>query len=790
MMKAIPNQHLLRERLHDPVVSQWILRKLKERRDCQAPDYEELEEFFFNDVSLARLIEADDPDVLPQIFHLVRKERFHAVSELMVRRWPQWKAATAGGAAPIIALNCPDRALSVFDAYLKDPGDSYDIDKVHGIAKSLCLIAPERGRELSGVIVSSVTESPQDFVRDTLFEEAFFLAWTHELPAWREILLPVLEAGDPRKLDRICSRLSKVGGLRGLIRARVEGYAEQSFESISWMFRPGAPLKEIDELLDDPDSEFGRRVVPLLQKYGAESSGSTVARISDLVRTRDPRREDVPSATGQMFLALLAETFVIDRPDASVLDIHEFLRRLALELYPHPFQGELCDRIASFPRDQVVDALRGYLPEHVDSNAELHLVRMMQRLAWPEFVPLLIDLVGEDGGDSVCEDAARALERIGEPAEREILERWKDLDPSQRIYLGDVLGEIGGAETVDHLVRLFPTMRGRDLELWCDWAESIPDVRLLELLDPELKRHHPAVENAFLTIATVLGVDHPQLAAVRERSEKQRREFQQRRSEGILAPLATGKPTLRMELECPECGDVNCYDVKELFIDPDHRTKDPYIADEFACVSCGRFTDLKIGSRADLALIAETVKIVAAKRSNSPYESPLKFVGMTIEGGRRVTPGEAIGYYRSLVEKNPNSVEAHLGLGNCYYHVNRKRQAAECFRHCLVLDEACPEAALSLGRCLRDQGQREAAYRILRDAYRRRAQWTFHRLRGASPLDLELDVVELIENLRPEIAPDDPPFLAPRASVSRTKVGRNDPCPCGSGKKYKKCCGG
>ncbi|MBA1334938.1 MAG: hypothetical protein HPY66_0559 [Firmicutes bacterium] len=25
---------------------------------------------------------------------------------------------------------------------------------------------------------------------------------------------------------------------------------------------------------------------------------------------------------------------------------------------------------------------------------------------------------------------------------------------------------------------------------------------------------------------------------------------------------------------------------------------------------------------------------------------------------------------------------------------------------------------------------------------------------------------------------------------TRTKIGRNDPCPCGSGKKYKKCCGG
>ena len=25
--------------------------------------------------------------------------------------------------------------------------------------------------------------------------------------------------------------------------------------------------------------------------------------------------------------------------------------------------------------------------------------------------------------------------------------------------------------------------------------------------------------------------------------------------------------------------------------------------------------------------------------------------------------------------------------------------------------------------------------------------------------------------------------------INENKVGRNDPCPCGSGKKYKKCCG-
>jgi SWIM/SEC-C metal-binding protein len=28
-----------------------------------------------------------------------------------------------------------------------------------------------------------------------------------------------------------------------------------------------------------------------------------------------------------------------------------------------------------------------------------------------------------------------------------------------------------------------------------------------------------------------------------------------------------------------------------------------------------------------------------------------------------------------------------------------------------------------------------------------------------------------------------------KTSIAEEKIGRNDPCPCGSGKKYKKCCG-
>jgi SWIM/SEC-C metal-binding protein len=48
-----------------------------------------------------------------------------------------------------------------------------------------------------------------------------------------------------------------------------------------------------------------------------------------------------------------------------------------------------------------------------------------------------------------------------------------------------------------------------------------------------------------------------------------------------------------------------------------------------------------------------------------------------------------------------------------------------------------------------------------------------------------------------EVEPDKPEDTAdmdlllntPETYVAEKTVGRNDPCPCGSGKKYKKCCG-
>ena len=62
-------------------------------------------------------------------------------------------------------------------------------------------------------------------------------------------------------------------------------------------------------------------------------------------------------------------------------------------------------------------------------------------------------------------------------------------------------------------------------------------------------------------------------------------------------------------------------------------------------------------------------------------------------------------------------------------------------------------------------------------------------IQGAEKEDFKpRDVFEkFLQNSQPE--PFDDSQLNYVPVRTEPKIGRNDPCPCGSGKKYKKCCG-
>jgi hypothetical protein len=54
---------------------------------------------------------------------------------------------------------------------------------------------------------------------------------------------------------------------------------------------------------------------------------------------------------------------------------------------------------------------------------------------------------------------------------------------------------------------------------------------------------------------------------------------------------------------------------------------------------------------------------------------------------------------------------------------------------------------------------------------------------------IALDQRLMLHGFKPVFFPDESEVEEEPQPVASSKVGRNDPCPCGSGKKYKKCCG-
>lgn len=72
------------------------------------------------------------------------------------------------------------------------------------------------------------------------------------------------------------------------------------------------------------------------------------------------------------------------------------------------------------------------------------------------------------------------------------------------------------------------------------------------------------------------------------------------------------------------------------------------------------------------------------------------------------------------------------------------------------------------------------------ELYNNTRQWA---LKGHTPNELFQKEKKFLKPLPETRFEEKQPIAKVIDLATRTKVGRNDPCPCGSGKKYKRCCG-
>ena len=603
----------------------------------------------------------------------------------------------------------------------------------------------------------------------------------------------------------------------GHFREVVELDTEQRLASLPELFRTGAPLEELDRIARSVIKEEEPGLHDSLAQGLALLPGDSESPAAGFIHELHSRIEDtarvvqVAELSIPLVLGVVAAAHARPEREPREWSVSRISEVLAADLAPNPALGPAADALLARPPAQQTHLLSQAL-DMATGHGLRAVVELMGRTGRVEFLQPLLDALSMDINLDICQSVAHALLRLGPATEEELLARWELLDQTQRVHVAGVLGSLGGEPTITHLLEELPRLEG-DLEalgIWCSVATRLPDPRLLAALEGELRRGYMEVEETYVTLCLLLGYRSPELDRLRRKLRDSRRRFPTNSDlEEQDGPAAAIRSTMDLGLRCSECGERARYEVRQVWMSPLHLDEAPYLGDDLTCRFCGAKDTLELaGGEAKLAITAQALAVTLARDQDLDHSGALKLVNTHLSDETEVSPAGAIDAYKRRLARDPDDVGNLVGLGNLYLRMGPARKAARCFERALELAPATPEAAQGLATYLEDAGEVAAAFEVLRQAHTVRHNWRFHRLnRNLSARDLEhafaIFYNELADQLGeqgiPVPEPPRPPWFDDGASPlvalptepirrSEPKVGRNAPCPCGSGKKYKKCC--
>ena len=232
-------------------------------------------------------------------------------------------------------------------------------------------------------------------------------------------------------------------------------------------------------------------------------------------------------------------------------------------------------------------------------------------------------------------------------------------------------------------------------------------------------------------------------------------------------------------------------------MDPAQTGADPFIQDRIQCLGCGRWDDYTLTADAHAELLAESLRLLTNPASGRrTRRSPLVLVSLGLRDGQRMPPDDGLRDYERRLAEHPDDPGLHIGYANILRFLKRIDEAEAGYRRALELDPYAAEAHASLAQLAAERGDVPAAARGFERGVRILPHGHFYRLREDEREAFVAATKEGAERFRElghvvgERAGGGAGAAreSARRGVARPAVGRNAPCPCGSGKKYKMCC--
>ncbi|MBK8121965.1 MAG: SEC-C domain-containing protein [Sulfuritalea sp.] len=782
--------------LDDPLILDWALRYYRDL-PASAPLRKELAATWFHDINLRRWLgedgdDAGDPDTVEARNQLIRslpETAFVNFAATLANRWSTWPVDAADPISRVVATIDPDRAAQAFAAYLEHPSP-LAIERVWAIAANLGKLRPAPARALfEHLLPLTYTHREPDLplLQQSLFPVAVRLNRPEELPRLFDGFFTDFKDRQQLDIEFVAKALfGHVSYARAYFWRRSVDQAP-TFASLAPLFQDGAPLTEIDTAVEAETPL--PLALALLETHHRRLPASAMA--WELIqRSQSLRDPNTAVALAGLALAAVAAAFERSSSDVRAMPVDDALALLTMNVDTNIHYAPLLEVVRDLPQPEVTASAIRHLESSRDGNGGIAVARLMGDLGWSEFVSPLLACLEDSNGDFLCEAAADALQEIGEPARDELIARWDDLDRTQRIYGGSVVIRVGGTPVADFVLRRSDELMQQGAEEWCHFVLAAPDRRVVELVRSKLPLDHPVINAAAYCLLRLLADDDPALPGLRKKVMLRRARYQRRRNPR-LGDDAFPSDKLELELRCVACNDVNLYDVGQVIHDPAAGSKAYLIADEFPCKACGEIVDFELEANARMALIAEALRLTGAVAAGiKPDSSRIAQVNAVASDGSVQSINSAFRQLRENVRVNPKDWLSWHRLSNINVSINRPRAALACARQAYALNPLLLEIIYNVAARLQEAGQAAEALDLLNSALKRIDEWTFQSIFIKQE---GIDFAELYNELRHETGRTylpalHPGFIVGHAHLAPKEAGRNDPCPCGSGKKYKKCC--
>ena len=772
-------------KLDNPIMMRWALHSYENACARSDGTAQEMEKAWFDDLTLRKWLDLGDRNILTTTFRILPPEVFENLKHTVAERWKTWQGSLAFFSAPVLMILDPAEIVDLFTDHVDR--DLLDVTKTSAVIKYLASLPEEPAHNLFRKI-DGLTRKIQnhDSAKNSLLAQLVepTISFAHEgLPILVGILAQSLGVGknDSSKFFGYISRRLFGGNVfYDQAQALLSDGSGAMFRTLEMLFEAGAPLADFDMVVSDAHPVA--LALPLLEAHAGRSEK---IKLAIKIFESTVNLEQVNEADLACFaVAAVASAYELQDLDVSAMSLDDALNIICLDLPEVPHHNTLVTHLQKFDPAAVTEAVNKRLPEVRHEWGGIHLVAAAGELRLEGAVSVLVDSLCRECNDLLCERSSAALVRIGVVAQSAIIERWDNLDSSQKIFGHSVVAKVGGERVLDFAFQRFNDLFNEFLEQWCILAETFPDVRTIKLLEPELHRAQTLIDETFYRLCVLTGTDHERLNEIRDRVQDNHREQEER-----LAAFEHGtlnRETVTLLLRCVECGDLNKYDVKDVVLSGEIKEYPHILADEFPCASCGKWSEFEFTSEAIMAVIAHML-MFTKNTGDGNVSIPVRLINVTAQGEKLPAP-MLMARLKSAVADNPDGIEANLRLGRMLHIFKRPQAARKCYERVLSKEPNAMEAGLGLAKVLSDTGKKKEAYNVVCALLARKSSWRFFRVDEMFPTDLGTEFALFHNELMRSLGIQDRPLLHERFIGNPSKVGRNDPCPCGSGKKFKRCC--